>query len=369
MLQIGKINSPFSVAVFSLCKKVIAENASDIHLKTGYSPYYRDSNGFLKPLVDDGRLLTEEDVVNICISLLDKSGSNRTTFASDMIPDSIKHILEQKSGEADASSAIVLPDGSQSSLRLNLYFSQSGLCLAIRALRNHIMSMDDILLPLSLRELRKHHEGLILFCGATGSGKTTAMYSMLDAINHEAPRHIITLDDPIEIVLNGDKSIISQREVGVHTDSFDLALRSALREDPDVLLVGEMRDKATIRTALQAAETGHLVFSTIHASSVSEVVDRILSYFSAEEAPQLRTVLAASFLGIVACRLLPRKGGGRISAYEVLLRTVATTAVVKNGNMMQISDYMTQGKGMQTMEQAIEGLRLSHLLEDNDYGR
>ena len=371
MVNFKNFEPSISKKLFELCREAVAEHASDIHLKPGYEPYIRDSDGKLRPLSHESKILKEEDVISFLGNLYGiESGSIRTTFDIDSkLPSALRDFWKNEDGEADASASMVLADGSSSSLRLNAYYSQDGVCLAIRILSNRVMSMDDIWLPPALRELRHKPEGLILFCGATGSGKTTAMYSMLDAINHEDSKHIITLDDPIEIVLHGDKSIISQREVGVHTVSFDLALRSALREDPDVLLVGEMRDKETIRIALQAAETGHLVLSTIHASSVSELVDRILSYFSSEEAPQLRSALAASFLGMVACKLMPRKGGGRVSAFEVLLRTVATTAVIKEGNMMQIYDYMSQGQGMQTMGQAVEGLRLAHLIEDDGYGR
>lgn len=353
----------YAKSVFDACKVSVSNSVSDIHLKTGSLPYCRDNNGHLIPLpIINSQPLDEGDVIDFCKLLYEEM------LNSEALPKQFQVVLDNKSGEADASGFISLPDSSSSSLRLNLYYSQSGLCLAVRVLRSKALTMDDIMLPMALRDLRHKKEGLILFCGATGSGKTTAMYSMLDAINNEESKHIITLDDPIEIVLKGQKCIISQREIGMHTASFDDGLRSALREDPDILLVGEMRDKATIRTALQAAQTGHLVLSTIHTASVSEVVDRILSYFSADDAPQLRTSLAASFLGIVACKLLPRKGGGRVSAFEVLLRTVATTAVIKNGNMMVISDYMSQGQGMQTMEQAENALRYSHLIEDNEDG-
>ena len=352
----------YAKEIFEISRDAVSKNCSDIHLKSNSPPYCRDENGKLISLRDS--CLSEEDIIGFCYLLYSEMGLENNPVL--IIPKSFREILEAQIGEADASGFIVCRDGRSASLRLNLYYSQTGLCLAIRALRPKALTMEDIMLPWSLRELRHKSEGLIIFCGATGSGKTTAMYSMLDAINQEESKHIITLDDPIEIVLKGDKSIISQREIGIHTKSFDEGLRSALREDPDILLVGEMRDKDTIRTALQAAETGHLVLSTIHASSVSEVVDRILSYFSADEAPQLRTALAASFQGMVACKLLPKKGGGRVSAFEVLLRTVATTEVIKNGNMMLISDYMSQGQGMQMMEQAISGLRYSHLLDEDD---
>ena len=338
--------------LFDSFREAVSQNASDVHIKSNSIPYFRDDSGHLRPL--DVPPVSEKDVISFCYLLF--PGFHARTFLM---------LFEKGSGEADAGTSLCLNGSTLSSLRLNAYYSQSGLCLAVRVLRGKILTMDDIMLPPALRELRHRKEGIIIFCGATGSGKTTAMYAMLDAINREECKHIITLDNPIEIFLEGRKSIISQREIGIHTDSFHDGLRSALREDPDILLVGEMRDKATIRTALQAAETGHLVLTTIHASSVSEVVDRILSYFPAEEAPQLRTVLAASFLGIAACKLLPRKGGGRVSAFEVLLRTVATTSVIKNGNMMQISDFMTQGNGMQTMEQAIYSLKFSRLLEED----
>ena len=337
--------------LFDSLKKAVSENASDIHIKSDSIPYCRDSNGQLRPL--DAPRVSEKDVISFCYLVF-----------QDSMPISFLMLFEKGFGEADAGGNLCLSESIFASLRFNGYYSQTGLCLAIRVLRGKVLTMDNIMLPPSLRELRHRKEGIVIFCGATGSGKTTAMYSMLDAINRESCKHIITLDNPIEIVLKGRKSIISQREIGIHTDSFHEGLRSALREDPDILLVGEMRDKDTIRTALQAAETGHLVLTTIHAASVSEVVDRILSYFPAEEAPQLRSVLAASFLGIAACKLLPRKGGGRVAAFEVLLKTPATTSVIKDGNMMQIADFMSQGQGMQTMEQAMYSLRFSRLIDE-----
>ncbi len=377
--------------LFLLCQRAVMENVSDIHLKPGSKPFCRDANGKLRPLTGDAEILSEDAVLGLCYHLygvdINERGSNRSSFSGprwqhmvlidedepehpidEAVPKSIRSLINLGYGEADASATISLPGGSSASLRINAYYSQVGLNLAIRVLRSNVMSARDIWLPNSLWNLIHKKEGLIIFCGATGSGKTTAMYSLLDMINHEDSKHIITLDDPSEIILKEDKCIISQREIGVHAESFDQALRAALREDPDVLLVGEMRDRETIRIALQAAETGHLVLSTIHASSVSEVVDRIVSYFNAEEAVQLRSALAASFLAMVACKLLPLKAGGRGCAYEVLLRTVATTAVVKNGNMMQISDYMSREHGMQTMKDSIDSLRAMGILEENSYG-
>lgn len=353
--------------LFLLCQKAVMEKASDIHLKPGSKPFCRDRNGVLRPIApDNADSLSNESISGLLEHLYpDKSGAIRTTFTC---PQALSYLLTQDIGEADASAVMPLPSGFSANLRINAFFGQTGLNLAIRVLRTDIMSAKDIWLPISLQELIRKKEGLIIFCGATGSGKTTAMYSLLDIINHEDSKHIITLDDPLEIVLQEEKCFVSQREIGVHARSFDQALRAALREDPDILLVGEMRDRDTIRIALQAAETGHLVLSTIHASSVSEVVDRVVSYFSADEAVQLRTALAASFLGIVGCKLLPRKGGGRVGAFEVLLRSTATTAVIKNGNMAQISDYMSQKYGMQTMEQSIDTLRAMHVLEDSGYG-
>ena len=359
--------------LFLLCQRAVMENASDIHLKPGSKPFCRDRNGELRPLAPSAEVISEETVRGLCYQLygadINESGSNSTTFIdTEAVPQSIRSLIASGYGEADASASISLPDGITANLRINAFYSQMGLNLAIRVLHSDIMSARDIWLPNSLWPLIRKKEGIIIFCGATGSGKTTAMYALLDMINHEASKHIITLDEPLEIVLKEDKCIVSQREVGIHSESFSQALRAALREDPDILLVGEMRDRDTIRTALQAAETGHLVLSTIHASSVSEVVDRIVSYFDAEEAVQLRNALAASFLGIVACKLLPRKGGGKVSAFEVLLRTVATRAVVKNGNMMQIADYMSSEHGMQTMERSIESLRAINVLEDDSHG-
>ena len=201
-------------------------------------------------------------------------------------------------------------------------------------------------------------QGLVLVTGPTGSGKSTTIASILDQVNERHACHIITIEDPIEYVHRHKKAAVNQREIGIDCDSFDRALRSALREDPDVMLVGEMRDPETIQTALTIAETGHLVFATLHTNDAGQALDRIIDVFPGEKQPQIRVQLASSLTGIISQRLVPRIGGGRVAAFEVLVATYAVRNLIREGKGSQLRNMIaTGGKyGMQTLEQGLSDL-------------
>jgi twitching motility protein PilT len=234
--------------------------------------------------------------------------------------------------------------------------------LSLRLIPYQIPSFEDLGLPPVLRNWVELPQGLVLVTGPTGSGKSTTLAAMLDKINKNRRCHIITIEDPIEYVHRHQLAAISQREIGLDTDSFARALRSALREDPDVLLVGEMRDPETIQTALTIAETGHLVFATLHTNDAGQAIDRIVDVFPGDKQAQIRVQLAASLTGIVSQRLLPRVAGGRVAAFEVLTATFAVRNLVREGKSSQLRNLITTGGakfGMQTLEQSLSELVIS----------
>jgi twitching motility protein PilT len=238
-------------------------------------------------------------------------------------------------------------------------FTQRGLpALALRMIPREIPTMDELGLPPVLDRFTRMHQGLVLVTGPTGSGKSTTLAAMVDRINTYRSCHIITIEDPIEYMHEHKRSAVSQREVGTDTASFPDALRSALREDPDVLLVGEMRDLESIRFALTIAETGHLVFASLHTNDTAQSLARIVDVFPAEQQAQVRVQLAAALTGIVYQRLLPRVGGGLIAAYEVLVADAAVRNLVKEGKTHQLRNSLVTGQrdGMVTFEQSLSAL-------------
>lgn len=242
--------------------------------------------------------------------------------------------------------------------RINLYREYTGLAMALRYIKKAIPTPDELLIPYVIQEeVLKTEHGLILICGPTGSGKTTTLASLIESINTQKSKKIITIEDPIEYVFEDKKSIISQREIGMHCDTFANGLFAALRQDPDIILLGEMRDRATISTAIKAAETGHLVLSTLHCSDTAEAVDRIVQYFPEGEKEQIRNTLASSFRLIAAQKLLKRSGGGRVAAFEVIRNTQAIANIIRMDQLYQIGSYM-RNEGMQTFADSINELKL-----------
>jgi twitching motility protein PilT len=242
--------------------------------------------------------------------------------------------------------------------RANCFERQNSLSLALRAIPLTIPSFDDLRLPPALAAVCDKPQGFVLVTGPTGSGKSTTLASMIDHINQTCELHILTIEDPIEYVHEHKRSAVNQREVGIDTHSFDRALRAALREDPDVILVGEMRDPETIQFALTLAETGHLVFATLHTNDAAQAIDRISDVFPAERQDQIRVMLAGSMVAVISQRLIPRSGGGLIAAFEVLLANSAVRNLVREGNSHQLRNIMhsSRADGMLTLEASLNGL-------------
>lgn len=320
-----------------LMKEAYKLHGSDLHLVPGCIPSYRDANGQIKPLAFP--IITKDFTEGIC-----------------------RHLLGTDPGlwDKDISIECEKPDSRQGSFRgrTNIFQSYDGLNISVRIIKDEIPDMEKLLIPYPVQQLASCHHGLVLFTAPTGNGKSTSLASILDNINRNHSRRIITIEDPVEYIFKNCNSIISQREVGIHCESFLSGLKAALREDPDIIMVGEMRDAETARTAIMAAETGHLVFSTLHAPNVMEAVDRILQYFNEKEQMLVRSQLANSFLAIVAQRLIPCRNGGRTAAFEVLLHNDATANVMRTGSMHTIRNYMLKKDGMLLMDESIESLRL-----------
>ena len=248
--------------------------------------------------------------------------------------------------------------------RGNVYRMQEGVGLALRLLPARIMTPEEIHMPPALQSLSEAHDGLALICGATGAGKTTTLAALIEAINQTRSVHIITLEDPIEYVFSPAHAFLSQREAGRDFSSFADAVRSALREDPDILLVGEIRDRATMEAALMAAATGVLVFGTLHTRSAAQTALRVEGMFPAEARDTVRAQFADVLTGIFAQRLLPRKGGGRIAAFEALCATPAVRNILRQGSYSQLPSVMMSGaaQGMQTAEMAEKELRAKGMI-------
>jgi twitching motility protein PilT len=249
--------------------------------------------------------------------------------------------------------------------RANAYHQRGTVALSLRLIPYQIPTFEQLGLPDLMSEWVQFRQGLVLVTGPTGSGKSTTLAAMLNAINQRRACHIITIEDPIEYVHRHGTAAISQREIGIDSESFARALRSALREGPDVLLIGEMRDSETIQTALTIAETGHLVFATLHTNDAGQTIDRIVDVFPDEKQAQIRVQLAGSLTGIVSQRLLPRIGGGRVAAFEVLASTFAVRNLIRENKTGQLRNVVSTGSqfGMQTLETSLSQLVIEGLVE------
>lgn len=310
----------------------LERDASDLHMTVGLPPIYRIDGD----LVNEGEeRLTEEQVV-----------AALHVLATDA------QIRELKTtGEIDFA---VTVDG-EIRMRCNAFYQQGHTALALRLLPLKVPTAEELELSPIIVEQAEKPRGLVLLTGPTGSGKSSTLAAMLDHINHTRRRHIITLENPIEFLYTPDKCIINQREVGDDTDSFAAGLRAALRQDPDVILVGEMRDLETISTAITAAETGHLVFGTLHTKSAANTIDRIIDVFPPAQQEQIRIQLADVLECVIAKALLPRIGGGRVPAYEILVATPAVRSLIRQNKSFQITSTMQTGKrqGMQLLDDAL----------------
>lgn len=310
--------------------------ASDIHLTVGTAPVFR-IHGDLKRYGKE--VLTPEDTEQMAKSII-----SEPLWASF-----------QEQGEIDLSFGI--PKVSR--FRVNVFHQRNCVSIAIRVIPTKIPSLEDLSMPPVLKKVVSRPNGLVLVTGPTGSGKSTTLASMIDYVNKETRKHIITLEDPIEYLHKHGKSIIDQREVGYDTKSFANGLRASLRQDPDIILVGEMRDLETIQTAITAAETGHLVLATLHTSSAPATIERIIDVFPAEQQPQIRTQLATVLAAIVSQRLFPTPDlRGRRAAVEVLLNNPAVSNLIRSEKVHQIVNIMQTSKasGMQLMADHVKDL-------------
>ena len=319
-----------------LLRKAYEVKASDIHI-TVNSPAMFRIHGEMKPAGDE--VLTPYQTMELAKQLM--SAEQYETFLAK--------------GDYDFSYGI--PDVSR--YRINVYKQKGNVSLTIRLIPQRIPAMEELGLPAIAQDFANKPQGLLLVTGPTGSGKSTTLAAIIDYINRSRNEHIITLEDPIEFVHDHKKCIVNQREVGIDTDSFATGLRAALRQDPDVILVGEMRDLETISTAITAAETGHLVFGTLHTADAPQTIDRVIDVFPPEAQQQIRVQLAAVLLGVMAQRLLPKAdGSGRVAAQEVLVNTPAVANLIRSEKVHQIRSVMQTGKaqGMQTMEMSLREL-------------
>lgn len=309
------------------------ESASDIHISSGEPPVIR-IHGEMRKL--DAPPLPREEVHKMLYGIL--NDQQRKTF--------------EEFHELDF--AIALTDAGR--FRINAFLQSRGESIVFRTIPTVIPSLEQLNMPKIVGDLTKKEKGLVLVTGPTGSGKSTTLAAMIDLINREEKCHILTVEDPIEFVHQSKNSLVNQRELGAHTHSFANALRSALREDPDVILVGEMRDLETISLAITAAETGHLVFGTLHTSSAPKTVDRIIDVFPAEQQEQVRTMFSESIQAVVTQTLLKRKDGkGRTAALEIMIGTPAVRNLIRENKIAQIPSSLQTGRqyGMQTMDQAL----------------
>jgi twitching motility protein PilT len=315
--------------------RAVELGASDIHLKTGQPPVLR-RDGELGLLPDHAPLYDSDlDVVLAAVA--------------DLAPAKLSHFHE--TGELDiAYAAEGLPR-----FRVNGFRQRGSISFAFRVIPSEVPSFDDLRLPKGVRRVAEEHRGLVLVTGATGSGKTTTLAAVIDHINRTRRMHIVTIEDPIEILHSDHGCIVNQREVGLDTDSFLSAIRRVLRQDPDVILIGELRDAETAETALKAAESGHLVFSTMHTIDAAETIGRLVEFFPADKQEQIRSILAGVLRGVVSQRLLPRKEGGRVAAVEVMVNNSRIGDLIRERRTEEIPDAMAEGQffDMQTFSQAL----------------
>ena len=313
----------------------VEHKASDLHLSAGVPPMIR----------------VDGDVRKINVPALDHKQVHQLVY--DIMNDKQRKEYEEN-WEADFSFEI--PNLAR--FRVNAFVQNRGASAVFRTIPSEVLSLEDINAPDIFKELAEKPRGLVLVTGPTGSGKSTTLAAMIDYINQNKHHHILTIEDPIEFVHQNKLSLINQREVHRDTKSFNNALRSALREDPDVILVGEMRDLETIRLAMTAAETGHLVFGTLHTTSAPKTIDRIVDVFPAAEKPMVRSMLSESLQAVISQALLKRSGGGRVAAHEIMVGTPAIRNLIREDKVAQMYSAIQTGMGfgMQTMDPCLADL-------------
>jgi twitching motility protein PilT len=334
-----------AVDIRALLKAIVDAKASDLHISVGSPPMARmrgEMVAFQSPPLE----------------------SDDTRASLYQILDDAKRLHFEEHHELDF--AFELPGISR--FRANYFEQRRGPAAVFRVIASKVPTLEDLRSPAVLRELASKERGLVLVTGPTGSGKSTTLAAMIDFINTNFQKHVITIEDPIEFVHESKKSLINQREVHRDTLGFNEALRSALREDPDVILVGELRDLETIRLALTAAETGHLVFGTLHTSSAAKTIDRIVDVFPAAEKEMVRAMLSESLRAVISQTLLKKIGGGRIAAHEIMIGTPAIRNLIREGKIAQMYSSIQTGQavGMQTLDQNLAELLAKGLINKEE---
>jgi twitching motility protein PilT len=330
-----------------LFNRMAEAGASDLHLSVSMPPMVR-KDGKMQTLECNETTLTPETMVELLRSIM---------------PERNQDEFEKRS---DTDFAYEIPGLAR--FRCNVFMDRKGMGGVFRVIPSKILTAEQLGLSKAIMDLCALSKGLVVVTGPTGSGKSTTLCAMVDAINKQREDHIITIEDPIEFVHDNQKCLVNQREVHNHTDSFKDALRAALREDPDIVLVGEMRDLETISIAIETAETGHLVFGTLHTTTAPSTVDRIIDQFPADRQQQIRVMLSESLKGVIAQTLVPKKGGGRVAALEVLIITPAISNLIREGKTFQIPSAMQTGKnhGMVMLNDALFELVKNHTVEAKD---
>jgi twitching motility protein PilT len=333
------------IGIQELLSKMVEVSASDLHITTGRPPLFR-IHGNLRSIMHDP--LNAEDCLRLAYGVMNET--QRKSF-------------EQKK-EFDFSFGVA----NLARFRANVFIQRGCVAMAIRLIPFEIQTLEGLGLPEVFAELCDKPSGLVLVTGPTGSGKSTTLAAMVDRINSELEGHILTVEDPIEFVHKHKKCIVNQREVRADTESFSSALRVALRQDPDVVLIGEMRDTETMAAALSIAETGHLTLATLHTNSAAQTINRIVDAFPAGEKSQIRTQLSFVLQGVISQTLLPKIGGGRIMAYEVMTMTTGIRAMIRDDKVHQIQSSIEAGQkfGMNTMNAKLVELVQQRKVERND---
>ncbi len=321
-------------AIDRLFRLMCERGASDLHLCVGMPPLVR-KDGSIRSLEDDAAALDADSIVTLLEPIM--PAKNREEFARRHDTDFAYEIA------------------GLARFRANVFMDRKGRGAVFRVIPSKSLTAEDLGLSPAILQLCKLNKGLVLVTGPTGSGKSTTLCAMVDYINRNRDDHMITIEDPIEFVHENKKCLINQREVHTHTDSFKDALRAALREDPDILLVGEMRDLETVAIAIETAETGHLVFGTLHTTTAASTVDRIIDQFPTDRQAQIRIMLSESLRGVIAQTLCKKIGGGRVAALEVLIVTPAVSNLIREGKTFQLPSMMQVGKaqGMVTLSDAL----------------
>ncbi len=324
-----------------LLKRTIDENASDLHISVGHHPIIR-INGELKKIREEDKI-TKEEAKLIAFELTNEE--NKKIFL--------------KNKEVDFSYSI--DDGTR--FRVNVFYQRGDVSCALRRIPSTIKNLEELNLPTSLYEFSRANQGLVLITGPASHGKSTTLAALIDKIDKTRFEHIVTVEDPIEYIFKDDRALIDQREIGQDSTSFSRALKSVFRQDPDVIMVGEMRDPETIETTITAAETGHLVFSTLHTNSASQTIHRIVDSFPSDQQDQIRAQLSASLLGIVSQRLIPRKSGGLIPACEILKNNSAISNLIRENKIHEIDITVetSSNEGMISLNKY-----LSNLVKNNE---